>query len=1185
MKKLHKNSLTGLAVSASVLAFVSAAPAWAQAAGEIECPTGQEEVDGECVVQSDGPDGVTSNDPSARDVVDISDTGASGGQEEGAIVVTGSRIKRDTYSSISPLQVLTTEASNEAGLFDPSQILQRSESASGQQIDATFQGFVLDNGPGSQTLNLRGLGADRTLLLLNGRRLAPAGVEGAPTNPSINLLPGSLVDRYDLLLDGASSVYGSDAVAGVGNIILRKDFDGLELYARGEANPQGGGDDYTISGAYGLNFDRGFIGIGAEYDYRDTVRLNDRDFFRGCDKHYEIDQDGNIYTVGKRDNALVLEDSGGAVSISENECKVDGISGRIFNPYNFSGSIYFQPDGNGNFPGFPNFPYADSTNAFGDPIDNDGDGIRDVDFQDVNTNGSNRDQVFLSEQKLYNVMAYGEYTFPGTGNITPFFEANYSRAEIYADNTGVAQVFPYVPSDNQFNPCNIDANADGSRINPNGVDCRLIDNAINNFPVYNPPGVPGNPRGNYGFSLPVSPIIAVRGDRNNTDVTQEIYRGVVGVRGDLPFLAPSWTFEVSGVYSRSEGSSVRLGIREDKLAFALGIDPTADFNGDGFADGDVDSDGDGVADNPGDGIADDYDSNLDIFGGDPQNIGACNAAGLANPELAMPDLLQGCVPVNLFAPSLLTGAIGDFATQAERDYVFGVRSFDTTYEQIVGNAFITGDLFTLPAGPVGAVFGVEFRKDSIDSSPNDVAANGLLFGFFRDRGAVGSKVTKEAFAEVDIPLQANKPWVRELSLNLSGRVTNDEFYGTNYTYSVKGGWRPIDSLLLKMSYGTSFRAPNLRENFLLGQSGFLTLTDPCAVPSAAYEPLNGGYQPDEETREPNVIAACQREGRDPFSVGTNGATTLNTTSIEVETAGSFDIDPETSRSITAGFAFEETFGEGFDVSLGASYFDIKVKDAIVELGSQFIINDCFTRDDGERSSFCDLLSYGATPSSRGLITDVQPTFTNQDEESVRGIDFNAFLGKEVSVFGKFVDFGLTLRANHLIERSSLFVSAQGDRVFDDDTGEFGFPKWTGSAQFTADIDKFRLTWSTRYVGSVQQDEDGLDEFADAFGFGPDGEENGFFSDTCLGNGSPSGVVPGDGRFCRDIGFAEEQFLHTVSLRFRDDRMTIIAGVDNVFNTAPPLVDGNEVLSIANTAIGNGYDYDGREFFASVRFDF
>ena len=70
-----------------------------------------------------------------------------------------------------------------------------------------------------------------------------------------------------------------------------------------------------------------------------------------------------------------------------------------------------------------------------------------------------------------------------------------------------------------------------------------------------------------------------------------------------------------------------------------------------------------------------------------------------------------------------------------------------------------------------------------------------------------------------------------------------------------------------------------------------------------------------------------------------------------------------------------------------------------------------------------------------------------------------------------------------------------------------------------------------------------------------------------------------------MGFAEAQFLHTASLRYRNDRMTLIVGVDNIFNTAPPLVDSNEVLAIANTAIGNGYDYDGREIFASIRYDF
>lgn len=149
MRKFQSSSVKALAFSASAIAFAIAGPAYAQDAEE-----GQEEEE-----------------------VEVTEDGESAAAPQGGIIVTGSRIRRDTYTSISPIQVLNTEASNNVGLFDPSQILQRDESASGQQIDATFGGFVLDNGPGSQTLNLRGLGADRTLLLVNGRRLAPAGVE------------------------------------------------------------------------------------------------------------------------------------------------------------------------------------------------------------------------------------------------------------------------------------------------------------------------------------------------------------------------------------------------------------------------------------------------------------------------------------------------------------------------------------------------------------------------------------------------------------------------------------------------------------------------------------------------------------------------------------------------------------------------------------------------------------------------------------------------------------------------------------------------------------------------------------------------------------------------------------------------------------------------------------------------
>jgi iron complex outermembrane recepter protein len=566
----------------------------------------------------------------------------------------------------------------------------------------------------------------------------------------------------------------------------------------------------------------------------------------------------------------------------------------------------------------------------------------------------------------------------------------------------------------------------------------------------------------------------------------------------------------------------------------------------------------------------------------------------------MSDLTQGCVPVNIFATSIYGRPFGNFATQAERDYVFGSKVFDTTYEQVVFNAFTTGNIIDLPAGPVGAVFGVEYRNDKINSQPDLVTANGLLIQQNSDRGAKGSKWIKEAFGELDIPLQAGKPWVEELNLKLAGRVTDEEFYGTNYTYSLAAGWRPIEPLQIKFTYGTSFRAPNLRENFLAGQSGFLTLIDPCAVPDVAFRPLAGGYTASLDTRDVSILSACRREGRDPTRVGINAAGTDSDQAggVEILSGGSLDIKPETSRSLTAGFAFEETFSGGFDVSLGFNYYDIKIKAAIAEPSSQFIINDCFARQNDTRSSFCDRIAIDSAGNERLLITDVNSGFINLNQESVRGLDVNAAFSKDVQMFGTNVGWNLNLRANHLIERSSLFIGDDGSPSFDDVAGEFSFPKWTGRATLSADIDKFRLSWTTRYTGPVEQDPEGIDPLSDAFGRGPDGLPTGFVGDTCLGNGSganvpanPPGpfvannVVPGSGIFCRDVGFAEEQFYHTVSLRYRTDRYTFLIGVDNVFNTAPPKVDGNEVFSVANTAIGSGYEYDGREFFASVNVEF
>ena len=1160
MKKFHSNSMKALAFSASAIAFVIAGPAYAQD------EEGQEQGEEE------------------EEQAEVSTDASGSTQQGGGITVTGSRIVRDTYSSISPLQVLSTENQQAVGAFDPAQILQRSEAAAGTQIDATFQGFVLDNGPGSQTVNLRGVGAGRTLLLVNGRRLAPAGVEGAPTVPSTNLIPATLVDRFDILTDGASSVYGSDAVAGVVNVILRKDFDGLEIQANGDINPMGAGEDYSVSAAWGFNTDRAVFGIGAEYQFRDEVQAIDRDFLRGCTNNLEEDANGNIYTLGVADNAVVQDRTPG-VSVSESECIISGISGRIFQPFARFGSVYFPANGNiANFPldpatGRP-FNFGESTDAFGTDLDVNGDGIRDVDFQNVNVNASEAElfRTFISQQELVNVFAYGEYTFPGEANITPFFEAQYTRAEITNTGAGNPQIFPSVPDLNQFNPCNFISN-------PNGVDCRAVDNELLGI---NGTGVALST----GFTLPTIPIAAIRGDRNNFDVLQEQYRGVLGVRGDLPFIGSSWTFEVAGVYSRSEGKSSRLGIREDRLALALGLDPTADY------------DGDGVTDNDGDGIPDDYDQGIDVFGifGDPLFIGECNAAGITDADTLDPgyvaDLTQGCVPVNLFAPSVLTGAIGDFASQAERDYLFDSRDFDTTYEQIQLSAFMTGDLFELPAGPVGAVLGVEWREDKIESNPDFTASNGLFFGFFADGGASGSKWIREAFAEVDIPLMAAEPWVEELTVNVSGRLTDEEFYGTNGTFAIKGGWRPVAPLLLKFSYGTSFRAPNLRENFLRGQSGFVGIFDPCAVPDEAF--VNGAYDATLDQRADFVLANCIREGRDPTSVGIDaeGLNTIQVVSGEVTQGGSLDIDPETSRSITAGFAFEESWPSGFDVAINVNYFDIKIKDAIIEPTAGFIVGDCYFRQETEeRSEFCDRIEID--PGARRLISGVQAGFLNRDEESVRGLDINTTFGYPLNVGSETIDLSLNLVANRLLERRNFQTTETGSIIEQDFLGEFGFPEWTGRITFAADWNDFRFTWQTRYIDSVNEDfreievDDGVfleRPFGDAFSNPAPGtnldEFPTVFSPTCLGAGGPNGVVAGDGIFCRPIGTADEYFEHTASLRWDNGSLRIIAGVRNIFDTAPPQVSARSgVLEISNTPLGNGYDLNGREFFGQLLYRF
>jgi iron complex outermembrane receptor protein len=129
------------------------------------------------------------------------------------IVVTGSRIRRDTFTSSSPLTVITNDNAVLSGTIDAAEILQSSTAAAGSgQINNFFSGFIVEGGPGIQTVGLNSLGAQRTLVLLNGRRLPPSGVRGQVGAVDLQTIPNLAISRYEILNEGASPIYGSDAV-------------------------------------------------------------------------------------------------------------------------------------------------------------------------------------------------------------------------------------------------------------------------------------------------------------------------------------------------------------------------------------------------------------------------------------------------------------------------------------------------------------------------------------------------------------------------------------------------------------------------------------------------------------------------------------------------------------------------------------------------------------------------------------------------------------------------------------------------------------------------------------------------------------------------------------------------------------------------------------------------------------
>ncbi|HUG46003.1 MAG TPA: TonB-dependent receptor [Sphingomicrobium sp.] len=281
-----------LASTALVSASMVAAPAFAQDAPAPVCPVGVPEGTGGCVVPPEDAIGPIEG-------LEAPSTGAEGQPVRSGrdITVTGTRIPQPNLDSASPVTVVTSEAVKLAGTSRTEDLIN-----SLPQVFAT-QGSAISNGAsGTATISLRGLGSKRSLVLVNGKRLQPAGIFNPV--PDINFIPSALIQRVDILTGGASSVYGADAVAGVVNFILDTSFTGFRIdgqasvfnhyndtnqhvlnanEARGFQPPRGwstNGGAQDIAGIFGAAFDdgRGRVTAYATYRNQDAVLQASRDY-------------------------------------------------------------------------------------------------------------------------------------------------------------------------------------------------------------------------------------------------------------------------------------------------------------------------------------------------------------------------------------------------------------------------------------------------------------------------------------------------------------------------------------------------------------------------------------------------------------------------------------------------------------------------------------------------------------------------------------------------------------------------------------------------------------------------------------------------------------------------------------------------------------------------------------------
>jgi outer membrane receptor protein involved in Fe transport len=777
-------------------------------------------------------------------LVSAQDTGAAPIDE---VVVTGSRLVRSRdLVAASPVQTIDVGTLADSGSITLEETVNQFP-----QLNPDNTGTVNQSGgTGVLSADLRGLGAVRTLVLVNGRRYIPADVTGLV---DLGTIPDGLVERVEIITGGASAVYGSDAIAGAVNFILKDDFEGAQVrYQYGETS-RGDGQGHKVDMLLGVNTDngRGNATVYAGYSRRDPVYMADREFSR---QPLLENAAGQLVNFGSGNIP------GGLIGISAaNLSRIQGVD-----LTNASGAcpgaiqgVRFGDDGQP-------FPFCRPTEQYNYAAVNFL--LRPLETWQITTTG----HYDLAEK----VQVYGEFYYTKKQNqfqqapeaVSPTSSGR-PTGTVAITNADTNPLYPQALRD--FFAANrtfFDADGDG---------VFLVNSTSRRFQEFGP---------------------------RNTSITSDSFNLTAGLRGDLALGDGNWRWDTYFQYARSDVELIQTGLLS-RSRTTLGLDVVVDANG------------------------------------QPQ----CRVN------------LLGCVPVNIFGTNTLTPAMANFLS------VQTGRSDDFTRKS--AGASIAGDLFDIPAGPISTAFGVEWRKEEYHSLPAEIAASGdLTATAIAPQFTQGEFDVKEAFAEVRVPILRDLPAIKSLAVEAAVRQSDYSTIDSVLTWKGTLDWEVVDWLRVRGGVSRAIRAPNLDELYGQPSAGFTGGVDPCWVTS----------NPSQAQRD-----LCVAQGVPASEISTflpSASQGWNSLS-----GGNANLKEEESDATTIGIVFTPSWAGNLSVSV--DYFDIEVAGAVAQVGSQVLVNSCFTTLDASGAP-CQAIR--RLPS--GQIEQVSAPVLNVASRTVSGID-------------------------------------------------------------------------------------------------------------------------------------------------------------------------------------------------------